>query len=238
MNTNIKAIILAAGRGSRLYPITIDRPKCLLEIGGERIIDRQIDSMRMAGIKDIVVVVGYKGDVIRHEVGDKIRFREYHDYDTTNNLHTLWSVRDELNDGFICLFSDVVFDTEVMDRAKKSKEDFCLIIDTGKILEGTMRVKIRGGRVIGVGSQIPISEASGNFIGIAKFSENGAKMLLEQMGKMVHGHRGDYYTIAVDTLARRGILVGYIDVRDSAWIEIDTKKDLDKAEEKQFVGAL
>ena len=105
MSTNIKAVILAAGKSSRLYPITLKKPKCLLEVGGKRIIDWQVDAIREIGIEDILVVIGYKGDEIIREVGDRVRYRQYSDYAKTDNLHTLWSIRDELHQDFLCFFS-------------------------------------------------------------------------------------------------------------------------------------
>ena len=227
----MKAIILAAGRSSRLYPITLERPKCLLEIGGKIIIDRQIDAIREIGIHDVLVVVGYKGNLILDELGDRVRYREYNDYNKTNNLHTLWNVKDELNEDFICLFSDVLFDPIILKKAKESLEDFCMMIDTSQVLTDTMRVKLEYEKLTSIGSHISVDEGSGNFIGIAKFSKIGARKLYNQMEKLILDHKNDYYTIAIDTLAKEGAQIGYIDVKGKKWAEIDTKADLDNANE-------
>ncbi|MBC8489391.1 MAG: phosphocholine cytidylyltransferase family protein [Bacteroidetes bacterium] len=225
----MKAIILAAGRSSRLYPITLEKPKCLLEVGGRRIIDRQIAAIREIGIKDILIVVGYKGDVIKDDLGNSVRYREYHDYNKTNNLHTLWSVKDELQSDFLCFFSDVLFDSELIKKAKDSIQDFCMIIDTSRVLEGTMRVTIKDGKLTAIGSQVSISNASGNFIGIAKFTKAGANKLVKQMEKMISGYHDDYYTMAIDILAKKGTEIGYVDVGNGNWIEVDTKEDFERA---------
>lgn len=227
----MKAIILAAGRSSRLYPITLETPKCLLEIGGEKIINRQVNAIREAGINDILIVIGYKGDLILDELGSTVRYREYNDYSKTNNLHTLWNVKDELNEDFICLFSDVLFDPIILNKAKESSQDFCMMIDTSQILTDTMRVKLEHEKLTSIGSHISIKAGSGNFIGIAKFSKIGARKLCSQMAKLITGHKNDYYTIAIDALAKKGIQIGYIDVKDNKWAEIDTKVDLDNANE-------
>lgn len=233
MNTKMKAIILAAGKSSRLYPITIDRPKCLLEIGGERIINRQINALRNNGINDIIVVVGYQHNVIRGELGDTVKYSYFSDYEQTNNLHTLWSVRDLLDESFVCLFSDVVFEVELIQMAKESPKDICLLVDTGRVLEGTMRVLIQNGKLTGIGGHLSVEEGSGNFIGIAKFSKRGSALLIDQMKKIISGHKADYYTIAIDKLAKEGKDIGYIDVKDRIWTEIDTKEDL-KAARRMF----
>lgn len=229
MSTKTKAIILAAGKGTRLYPLTLEKPKCLLEVGGMSVINRQIAVIREMGIEDIVMVVGYKKEVIMSQVGAKVRYREYLNFDETNNLHTLWSVRDELNNAFICFFSDLIFDADLIRKAMVSNNDICMVCNTNKILEGTMRIKLTDGKLTGVGGHIPVSEGSGNFLGIAKFSKRGANLLVDQMRKMVSGHKNDYYTIAIDVLAKKGIEIGYVNLDDSLWVEIDTEKDLESA---------
>lgn len=225
----MKAVILAAGKCSRLYPITLEKPKCLLEIGGETIIERQLDAIRSVGIKDITVVTGYMKDAIINAVGDSVRYKNYPDYEKTNNLHTLLSIRDELDSDFVCLFSDVIFETEVLSRAMESTHDICLIVDTHQVLEGTMRIRLEDGKIAGIGSHISVPNGSGNFIGIAKFSKAGAQKLITKMEAMMADHKDDYYTLAIDALAREGEKIGFVDVADRMWMEIDTKKDLDDA---------
>ena len=222
-------MILAAGISSRLYPLTLDKPKCLLKVGEKNIIERQIEAIRKIGITDILIVVGYLQDVISQKLGGELRYREYKDYAKTNNLHTLWSVRSDLNDDFICFFSDVLFDTELIAEAKVANDDFCMIIDTNRVLEGTMRVNIVNGELRGIGNQIHAAEASGNFIGIAKFSKEGSKKLFGQMEKMLTNHKNDYYTIAINELAKQGLQIGYIEAGDRMWVEIDTKEDYKEA---------
>ena len=225
----MKAIILAAGTSSRLYPITLSCPKCMLEVAGKRIIDRQLDCIKRIGIDNIIIVTGHKRDTIERGLGNNFKYRFYKDYKTKNNLHTLWSVRDELRDDFLCLFSDVIFDIGVIKQAKDSVDDICMIVDTSRVLEGTMRIKIENGQLTSVGNHITISEASGNFIGIAKFSKLGAKYLLNEMQGIVSAQKDDYYTIAINNLAKKGVKVAHIDIKDNIWAEIDTKEDLYKA---------
>ncbi len=231
MGTNPKAIILAAGMGTRLKPLTLDYPKCLLKVGGKPLIARQIETLCHSGVEEICVVVGHLQERIREFLGDSVRFLEYPDFSKTNNLHTLWHVREELSEGFLCLFSDVLFTGETIGRLLQSSEDLCLAVDGARVLEGTMRVKLKEGRLAGVGSHIPVVEGSGTFIGIAKFSAQGAKALLKEMESMVSGHQQDYYTLALDNILRRGGHVGFVDISDQPWREIDTLEDLKAAEE-------
>lgn len=233
MNIDMKAVILAAGRGSRLYPLTANIPKCMVKVGGRPLIDRQIESIESIGIKDILVVVGYQKEVIQKHLGNRVRYREYSDYAKTNNLHTLWNVRDELNSGFICFFADLLFDFAVLEDLAKNTDDICVVIDTSQILDGTMRIKINQGNCVGMGDHpVTKSEASGNFIGIAKFSNKGSELLLEQMAGMVAAHQNDYYTAALNKLIAKGQKIGYLDIKNRTWVEIDTLEDLKRAEKE------
>ena len=94
----MKAIILAAGRSTRLYPITLEHPKCLLPIGGKTLIEHQITWLNMCGIDDILVVNGYLNHMIEEKLGSRVRYRFYENFAETNNLYTLHSINDELDD--------------------------------------------------------------------------------------------------------------------------------------------
>jgi len=223
----MKAIILAAGRGTRLYPITLNKPKGLLEIGDETILDRLIYQFKESGVSDILIVVGYQKESLINHFGDSVRYSYYEDFSKTNNLHTLWSVRDELNDDVIITFADLVVHQSIIDKLVKSNNDITMAIDTSQVLDGTMRVAINNTNIKNI-TTTTVDEADGNFIGISKISQPGCALLLDEMSKIVDGHYEDYYTIAVDNLARRGVAVGYCDVKKHIWREIDTKEEYDE----------
>ena len=223
----MKAIILAAGRGTRLYPITLNKPKGLLEIGDETILDRLIYQFKESGVSDILIVVGYQKESLINHFGDSVRYSYYEDFSKTNNLHTLWSVRDELNDDVIITFADLVVHQSIIDKLVKSNNDITMAIDTSQVLDGTMRVAINNTNIKNI-TTTTVDEADGNFIGISKISQSGCVLLLDEMSKIVDGHHEDYYTIAIDQLARRGVTVGYCDVKKYIWREIDTKEEYDE----------
>jgi L-glutamine-phosphate cytidylyltransferase len=228
----MKAIILAAGRSSRLYPITLDKPKCLLQVGGKKLIEHQIEILNKCGITDIVIVTGYLGNKIKEAVGDKARYINFPDFATTNNLFTLYHVREELNDDFLCLFSDVLFEEELLRRCIEDESNFSLLVHNKQILADTMRVRIIENSIYDIGSHIPVSFGEGNFIGIAKFSKEAAKLLIEEMSNLVNEqHKNDYYTISLVGLASKGHLITPIFVNDDKWIEIDHQQDYERAKE-------
>ena len=225
----MKAIILAAGTSSRLYPITRDTPKCLLDVAGRSIIDRQLEALEELGIEDIVLLVGYKAEVIREHLADKVRYRYFDNFEKTNNLHTLLSAKDELDQEVLCLLADVIFETRLMEKLLRSELAFTLVIDS-TIRPGTMRVKIKDGSITAIGNHIDPDNGDGTFIGIAKFSAEAARLLADEMEQLAkHGNENEYYTIALESLATKGHKIGFINTDNTWWTEIDTKEDLDDA---------
>mgnify|MGYP001341430359 CR=1 FL=1 len=228
----MKAIILAAGIGSRLYPLTSDRPKCLLKIDGESILEFQVQSLKSCGINDIVVVTGYLSELIMKKPYSEVRYRYYKDYSKTNNLYTLYSIRDELNEDTIILFSDVLLSLKLLKRCVENKGDnYNLIIDNNNITEKTMRVKIHNNSIYDIGNHIPINEAHGNFIGIGKFSEVGARTIKIYLERYVNddSHINDYYTSVFYDIAKENHKISYTNVNGEPWIEIDDMNDYNKA---------
>jgi len=227
----MKAIILAAGRSSRLYPLTLDKPKCLLELEKDTsIIEHQIDMLRKEGIQDIIVIVGYLQDMIKNRLGDRVRYRVFNDFAKFNNLHTLYSIKDELNDDIVILYSDVVFGKDLLEKCVRSKEDFCLLVHNNEVLKNTTRVKIVNEGIVDIGNHISVEAGNGNFIGIAKYSRAGIKKLIAEMRKIINDpkHFNDYYIVPLINLGKSG-RIGFEFVYDDPWIEIDFLEDYEKA---------
>jgi len=102
-----------------------------------------------------------------------------------------------------------------------------MAVDTSRVLDGTMRVAINGCKIKNI-TTTTVEEADGNFIGISKVSRLGCALLVDEMSKIIDGHYEDYYTIAIDNLARNGLDIGYYDVQKFIWREIDTKSEYDE----------
>ena len=116
----IKAIILAAGIGERLGSLTIDRPKCLLELRGKTIISRQLRLLKSHDVTDVTVVTGYLGETIRSALGDRVKYKDFPGYAGTNNLLTLHHCQDLLEGQLIILFSDVIIEEQALGRCLTS----------------------------------------------------------------------------------------------------------------------
>jgi len=223
----MKAIILAAGKSTRLYPITLESPKCMLQVGDKKIIDHQINWLRQCNISDILVVTGYRNHVIESHLNEDVRFIYYPNYENTNNLATLYSVRDELNDDVVILFSDVLLSVKLLYRCINSSDNICLIVDTKNITDKTMRVIIDEDFITDIGGHIPVEQADANFIGVAKFAVDALDDLVVKMGELLRDdtYLHDYYTIALRDWSACGGKVSYIEVDQDYWVEIDTVED-------------
>lgn len=226
----MKAIILAAGKGTRLHPLTLNRPKGLLSLGETTLLDRLVDQLKSLGVNDILMVVGHNKEIMTAHFGDRLRYSEYNDFDSTNNLHTLWSIRDELNEDVLITFADLVIDKKILEGLITSDDDYCFAVDTSKVLEATMRIESHNGQLKSI-TRTPMEVANGNFIGISKLSKDACVKLRNEMSQLVSGHKNDYYTIAVDNLIKSGEKVGSLDIKGKYWCEIDTKDEYDKLTE-------
>jgi len=224
----MKAIILAAGQSSRLYPLTKETPKCLLELEkGTSIIDVQISMIKHLGIDDIVVVTGFESEKIKEKLKNSVRYLHYKDYEKTNNLFTLNSISEELNSDLLILFSDIVISFELLKKCVNSNDDFNLLIDIFDVSDKTMRVTIKNNSIIDLGSHISVDEGHANFIGIAKYSKLGALKLKNIINEICKNSKfiDDYYTRGLVELAKKH-KINYTENKNQYyWNEIDYLKD-------------
>ncbi|MBI2186020.1 MAG: phosphocholine cytidylyltransferase family protein [Acidobacteria bacterium] len=224
------AIILAAGNGHRMGRLTIDRPKCLLEVGGEPLIERLLSGLAECGIHDVTVVVGYHGARLQARLGDRVRYVENDRYRETNSLYSLWLACDRLSHGALVLNSDVLVPTSLIERLLRSQGEDAVLVDrrTGLGPE-EMKVKLRDDLVIDFSKGLRRDHADGENVGIAKFGPEGGRRLIDHLDCLVAaGHVQAWAPLAFRALAREWPLRAV--TTDSApWIELDFPDDLDRA---------
>ena len=232
----MKAIILAAGMGKRMYPLTLNCPKCLLPLNGKTIIEHQISLLEYHNIDKIEIITGYESKKIEKNVKNKAQYFYYPDYNTTNNLYTLYHHLDLLNDDLFIFFSDVLISRLSFENCINSKADFSLLVDTDKCDESTMRILVENNNISDIGSHIASDHGDGNFIGIAKFSKAGAELLKDKINVLVKTGKyiNDYYTIAIAQLAKENHYITPIGVNGLPWMEIDTYDEYKKAQKENF----
>lgn len=225
-----RAIVLAAGRGSRLRPHTDDRPKCLLEIDGRTLIERQIEALAACGVSDVVAVVGYRSDIVRRTMGSRVRYIENRRYGETNSLYSLWLAAEELRDGALVINSDVLVAPLLFERLCRAVVADAVLVDRDQVCGiEEMRITIRDGLVVDFGKNLPIERCHGENVGMVKFGAAGARELREDLTRLVEtGHENDWAPAAFRELARTWPLHA-IATEGAPWIEIDDPPDLERA---------
>jgi choline kinase len=232
----MKAIILAAGKGSRLDQ-SAETVKCLLKFGSLTLIERQCECLRQCGINEISVVVGFEADRVRRTCGPKIEYIENPIFVKTNSLYSLWLARHFFSDGFVVINSDVLFHPQLlMDLLTTRYEDALLVSYRDEIAYGDeeMKVKVRAGRILDITKDMDPAEADGENVGLVKFGSSGARLLKELMDPLVeNGALRSWAPRAFLDFAKRRPLRA-IGTRGFPWIEIDFPEDFRRAQEEIF----
>lgn len=226
----MKAIILAARKGTRLLPLTKETPQCLLKIGKKTILEKQIENLKKADIKDIIVITGHLSEKIEKfcwEPGIKTLFNPF--YEVSWMALALWIVRNELKEDFIFLYSDVLFDQKIIQELLENKNDICLAIKKNGVREEAEKVVEKEGTIINV-SKDRNEEENGEFIGIAKFSGIGAKKLVKELEFIARTNLNASLIEVINGLIKKGETVAALDIKDAQFIDIDFPEDLEKAE--------
>lgn len=228
-----KAIILAAGNGSRLRPLTSDRPKCLLEVGGRSLLDHQVNALRRFAVTDVVVVLGYCGEQIRQHLGPTARYIENPRYASTNSLYSLWLAREELRTGAVILNSDVLAPPVLYERLLRAPVENALLAERGSgFVAEDMKVTLNGDLVVDLGKHLPPERSHAHNVGVAKFSAAGAAHLIDELDRLVAaGHVNDWTPVAYGAFALQWPLVA-VATDGLPWIEIDYHEDLTRAREE------
>jgi choline kinase len=230
----MKGIILAAGRGARLNGGNGDVPKCLVTLGGETLLSRNVRILRSAGLEEIVVVVGCAAAAVRRSCSG-VTFVENTRFAQTNSLYSLWLARTFLAQGFVVMNCDVLVHPQlVADLLTARYEDALLLAyrdeDTAYGDE-EMKVRVRCGRVTDISKTMAPAEADGENLGIVKFGPSGARVLVDEMDRLVAaGDHKAWVPRAFKEFAGRRPLHA-IGTRGFPWIEIDFPEDYRRAVE-------
>lgn len=227
----MRALILASGVGERLYPLTKDKPKGLLKIGGKTLLERHTQNLNNCGISDIVIVVGRFADKIEQACGSDVKYI-YNPFDNiSNNLVSVWLAKNEIRDGFILIYADVLYDNQILQKLLAVEEGICIGVDKkDTCLEEDMKVKVEDGFVVEINKTMNISEAYGEYIGMAKFSTTGAHRLIDALEEIIReGNLSLWFASALQRLIDKRNRIQACFTENKPWIEIDYPEDLERA---------
>ena len=233
----MKVILLSAGQGKRLLPLTGDKPKCALPLGEKTALEWQLESLAVAGASEVVVATGFRHDVVRSIVHrfHKLPVRIAHNpfFAHCDNLGTCWIVRHEMTDPFVLINGDTMFEPEVFRRLIASRDSHDITLVTNEKTgydDDDMKVIVDSGTLKRVDKKIPIARVDGESIGMIRFRGTGVGLFRTQLESMMldESTLKRWYLSAVDQLARQG-QVGTVSTAGHGWCEIDDRKDLEYA---------
>lgn len=224
----MRAVILAAGRGHRLREVTGDRPKCLVRIGDQTLLERQIQSLQRCGVDEVAVVAGHRAADVRRACAPGIDLVINTRYESTNSLYSLWLARDLLTDGFVVLNCDVLFHDQLLWDLLTARDEDALLMAASRgqaYSDEEMKIRVRSGCIAAIGKTLDAAETDGENVGIAKFGRDGAAMLVAELtGILAEGGLRDWLPQAFDRFARRRPL-RVVETRGFPWTEIDFPED-------------
>lgn len=238
----MRAIILAAGEGKRLRPYTNDRPKCMVEIEGVSLIDRQIKILKSKGVEEIIIIGGYKSDMLEGKGNKLVTNPRYHE---TNMVWSLFCAEEFLVGDVIISYGDIVYSSKIISALVNSNYDISVTIDMNwesywrdrneDPLEDAETLKLRTDGTIKEIGQKPnsINDIEGQYMGLMKFTNRGISNLRStfhkcKKNKSVMGNYPEnaYMTDLLMQIIYNGIKVHSIPT-NSAWVEVDTTNDLE-----------
>jgi choline kinase len=232
-----RAIILAAGQGRRLLPLTAEQPKCLLQVAGRSVLEWQVDNLLAAGIADIVVVTGFRADVVdaviaRRYAGSAVRTLFNPFFEVADNLASCWLARGFMTDDFLLLNGDTLFERGVLDRLLAAPAaPVTLTVDRKDSYDDDdMKVQLEEGKVRHVSKTLPHDQVHAESIGMLYFRDRGPELFRTALESAMRHPTSLrlWYLSMVDALAARGCVQACA-ITGLRWTEIDFPGDLARA---------
>ena len=247
----MQAVILAAGQGVRLRPLTDHRPKCLVEVGGKPILQYQLEALGEAGVRECIIVIGYEAAQVRDAFGTRFRdlsitYVENEVFEATNNIYSLWLARREMSDDLLLLEGDVLFEPDLLTDLLDLPHENTAVVDrfqppmNGTVIlahgdwASAMVLKVDQPRGFDYGPALKT-------VNIYRFSRRTVRdELMPALGDYVsRGLTGHYYEVAIARAIADGAMqLHVLRTGARAWAEVDTVEDLVDAERMGFGLAL
>ncbi len=232
----MKSVILAAGRGSRLKPITNKKHKTLLKVAKKRIIEWQIRNYSKLGIKSINIVVGYKSKQIKenirefeNDINSKINFIKSKEWKETDNLYSLYLAREVVSGNpFILSNGDVFPDKGIFKKILGSTSRAVVPFDSGVRDPEALKLELKNGRPFGILDKGKRNGA-GSTIGIFSFDREASSMLFDDIEKNIEfdSEKKQWFESSLARIMKKKTFES-IDINGKKWVEVDSVRDIEK----------
>lgn len=238
----MKAIILAAGTASRLRPLTLHTPKCLLKVGERTLLQRSMDAIIKAGVREFVIVTGYLHEKIENFVQEtygnsiSVCFIHNKDYETTNNIYSLWLARPEAEgEEVLLLDSDLLYDGQIVERVLDDSHENVLTLIRHELGEEEMKVVMdENGAIAEISKTCDPASADGESLGIERMGKAYTTALYKELDGMMNQEHleNTFYELAFLRLIAKGSTFSVLDVTDLFSCELDTIEDFENAKQR------
>jgi choline kinase len=230
----MRVVILAAGIGSRLRPLTTNSPKAMIRVHEKALVQYQVESVMKSGFgyEDIYIIGGYKIERIEeHFKGTGVHFIYNPFYESMNNIYSFLLTR-AVGDDLLLINSDVLYDNRIISLILNSEFPTCILVDRQKKpTEEAMRVKLEGNRLRLVNKQLNLTDSDGEFIGISKLAIDDLTILYQKAYELIEaGETSGWYENVYEACAAT-VEIRAVNTEGYHWIEIDDQHDLENAKQ-------
>lgn len=230
------AIILAAGRGVRLRPLTYSIPKGLIRLDDRPLLRYSLANLHRAGIDEAIIVVGYKGEMVRQELGSicegvKVTYLENSQYRNTGSMYSLLQAQTEVKGNVLLLESDLFYEPRAINYAKQSPEPDVILVAAARGTGDEVYIRAQEDRrLIDLGKQIAKEKAIGELVGISKLSHEFLRRMFTQAQSEIRSDPEVSYEEVLSATAKQYSHPVYcVYIKDLLWTEIDNTNDLQQA---------
>lgn len=229
----MQAIIMAAGKGSRLGSLTEGKPKSFVKINGKKLIEYNLEILQQHGIEEIIIVTGYQceafEELTRNMPNVQLRYNPF--YEMVNVLGSFYMGMEALHDDFIYLHADTLCEPIIFDEMVKFQSDILLPVEYKQCDEEAMKVRSEKGKIVEITKQMSLDLAEGEFIGIAAFRKEVLPSLKEKTKLLLKEKKfAEYFESAIQRLIdEENFEVKAIPMGDAFWAEIDFLEDYERA---------
>ncbi len=232
-----RAVILAAGRGSRMADETQDRPKALLRVGSRSLLGVQLSSLRSLGVEQILIVAGYRAEQVQRAAGNRARIVLNQRWNRTNSLYSLWLARDWLlgtpeGGSVLVMNSDVLISPEILVRLFQPRESAFAYDSTSGQDSEHMKVDLCRGFLRAMSKDLADTRVAGENVGVLRFDAVAARVLVAAAEALLADGSDTAWLAAAVERAAQHVSMRAIDVSDLPWIEVDFPQDLRRARQE------
>lgn len=230
----MKALIMAAGIGSRISRHLNGQPKCCVKVGENELIRYTFELLNKKGIKDIAIVTGYNDHFILEAIKD-FNFKHYKNnfFDITNSIASTWFAKEFINDDedLLVMNGDVFLEEKIIDILKQSSQSPLFLADSSRIEEADYRFNYKDEKLVKYGKDLSVYDTSGEYVGIAKVSKNDIPFMLETLESFISSQKHHYWW---EDIFYRNInckTVFIKDIKGEFWAEVDYIEDYQRIQE-------